>query len=246
MRPVTATRTGACALPELEAHAPRRRVSSCGLQRVGLPAARLRRPRSCRRAPSPASGAFIALSHDAGSVCGSSRNKKSTSAGTSTKRVTRVCTSGAIASNAARSKRSGCHGACGATSHGCARVDELLRRHRPDVLAVERLELLHVEERGRRVHVLEPEQLDDLLERHDLAVVRRRPAEQHQVVLHRLGQVALVAVVLERDRRAASTASGASRSRAAARGRTPAARHRRAPATAGSPWACWAGAPRPG
>ena len=246
VRPVDGDTDGRLCLPELEAVAlapPSRARPSASRH----PRARPRRRRSSRRARLAASAAFIALSHDAGSVCGSSRNKKSTIAGTSARRVTRVCTRGAIDSNAARSKRSGCHGACGATSHGWHAIDELLGRHRSDVLAVERLELLHVEVRGRGVHVFEAPQLGELLERHDLAVVGRRPPEQHQEVLHRLGQVALVAVQLERDRIAALRELLALLvHEERARARTPAGRRRRGPATAGSPSGCWAGAPRPG
>ncbi len=81
---------------------------------------------------------------------------------------------------------------------GLAPLHELIHRHRSDVLAVERFELLDVEVRGRRVHVLEAPQPGELVERHDLLVSGRRPPQEHQEVLHRLGQVPLVAIQLER------------------------------------------------
>ena len=65
------------------------------------------------------------------------------------------------------------------------------------MLGVDVRELLDVEERRRRVDVLEPEQLDDLADRPDLDAVGRAPAQQRQVVAHGLGQEAPVAVVAD-------------------------------------------------
>ena len=81
---------------------------------------------------------------------------------------------------------------------GLAGTGEIIRRKCPDVLPVKRPQLLDVEERRRRVHVLQPELLDDRGPGDDLAVAARRPAQEHEVVAHRLGQVALVAEVLDR------------------------------------------------
>lgn len=77
--------------------------------------------------------------------------------------------------------------------------DERLQRQGSDVLAVEGGELLDVEEGRRGVHVLDAELLLQLLVRKDLDVVPRTPAEQHQVVGHRLRQEALGEVVLKSD-----------------------------------------------
>ena len=54
-----------------------------------------------------------------------------------------------------------------------------------------------VEERGRRLHVLQPELRHHLGHRHDLPAVGRPPAEQGQVVAHGLGQVAPLPELLQ-------------------------------------------------
>ena len=122
-------------------------------------------------------------------MTGSSRNRKSTCAGASARVWERVCSSGAMRGEALavplrRDPRR-------------ARGDELVERQGPDVVAVERGELLEVEERRRVGHVGEPELALDDVPRDDLGVALRRPAERHQVVHHRRGEVALVAVALE-------------------------------------------------
>ncbi len=59
-------------------------------------------------------------------------------------------------------------------------------------------ELPQVEEGGRLVDVLDPEEVDDLADRPDLNVVGRSPAQQGEVVDHRLRQVAPFAEVTHR------------------------------------------------
>ena len=79
-------------------------------------------------------------------------------------------------------------------------LHELVDGQRADVLGVDVLQLLDVEEGRRRVDVLQPELLDDLGEGADLDAVLRTPAQERQVVDHRLGQVALGREVGDRDR----------------------------------------------
>ena len=130
---------------------------------------------------------------------------------------------------------------------GLAPLHELVHRHRSDVLAVERFELLDVEERRGRVHVLEAEQPGELVERHDLLVSGRCPPQEHQVVAHRLGQVPLVAIQLERY----GVATLGQLLPLLVDEHWHVREHRqlaaveRAPEQQ-SPSACWAGAPRPG
>src|ERR1039457_3313207 len=57
--------------------------------------------------------------------------------------------------------------------------------------AVERRQLLRIEEGGRLAHVPQPEQRLQLVVRPDLDAVARTPAQQHQVVDERTGQVAV-------------------------------------------------------
>ena len=115
----------------------------------------------------------------------------------------RVCASGATAAKTCgveggRLPRRG-RDRVGAAQPGRADRGELLGRERPDVVAVERPQLLDVEERRRVVDLLDPVLLLDHRPRHDLPVAGGRPAEQHQVVAHGGGQVALVAVGLQGD-----------------------------------------------
>ena len=67
----------------------------------------------------------------------------------------------------------------------------------PDVLGVDGVELLDVEEGGRRLDVLDPELGHHLLDGDDLPVVRRGPSEEGEVVAHGLGQVAPLSVLLD-------------------------------------------------
>ena len=77
------------------------------------------------------------------------------------------------------------------------RGNEVVDRQHSDVLAVERSELLEIEEGRRMVDVFHPELALDDGPRNDLLVTRRRPSEGHQVVDHRLGEVSLGAVLLD-------------------------------------------------
>ena len=71
---------------------------------------------------------------------------------------------------------------------------EVLRGQRTDVVAVEPVELVHVEDRADRVDLGPLEALHELVERADLLAVRhRRVAHELQEVQQRLGQVALLA-----------------------------------------------------
>ena len=88
--------------------------------------------------------------------------------------------------------------ACAA--NGNTADSEVGDRQRPDVLAVHPLELLRIERGGRRVHPIELELGDDLVERQDLASVFRPPAEQREVVEQRGRQISGVAVLLHRHR----------------------------------------------
>ena len=81
-----------------------------------------------------------------------------------------------------------------ASSCGLQVGREVLRRRAHHVLLVEPQQLVEVERRGRLVHVVDVEQPRHLLAREDL-LVAMRPAEAHEVVEQRLGQVALVAVL---------------------------------------------------
>ena len=77
---------------------------------------------------------------------------------------------------------------------------ELLHREAADVLGVHPLELLRVERGGRVVHAPEIELGDQLVAIEDLAAVFGRPAEQREVVDDRVGEEALLLVLLDRDR----------------------------------------------
>ncbi len=82
---------------------------------------------------------------------------------------------------------------------GLGGVDEGVLVEGPDVLTVERVQLLDVEVGRRLVDVLQAELVDDPLPRDDLLVAGWCPPERHQVVAHRLHQVPLIAVLLEGD-----------------------------------------------
>ena len=73
-------------------------------------------------------------------------------------------------------------------------------RQPAQVLELEREQLGRIEAGGRRVHALEREVLDHLRARHELGLVVQRPAEQHQVVDDRVGQVADLLVEIDDDR----------------------------------------------
>ena len=187
VRPVTATRIGAWALPSLRPTASATaRVASWSASRV--PRARLRRPRAQRRGSGvparrrrPPSPSWPRRSGRP------SRNRKSTISGTSPSTATRSWTTAASAAKTSASKRSGGHGGgstAGAPVSGSrhppgahspgpgrprgGRLDELVDREVPDVLAVHVRELLDVEEGRGVVDVLQPELLDDRVDRHDL------------------------------------------------------------------------------
>ncbi len=79
-------------------------------------------------------------------------------------------------------------------------LGQLVHRERPDVQAVQVLELLVVEHARRRVDPLDAEVLDELGPAEELVAVVERPAHQREAVDHRLGQVAGVAELLDAGR----------------------------------------------
>ena len=89
-------------------------------------------------------------------------------------------------------------GGVAARKEGRRLFDELVDRERPQVLGVDVGQLLDVEERRRRVHVGQLEALDDLRDGTHLDAIGWAPPQQREVVDHRLGQVAAVAVVADR------------------------------------------------
>src|SRR5690606_5117966 len=116
VRPVTATRTGACALPSLRPWAsPAARTASFRDSAEDQSAASSFSRAVRSRASEPS---FIALFQDASSKTGSGRNRKSTLSVISESTFRRVCACGATACHLASSKSSGAQGACGAFSHG--------------------------------------------------------------------------------------------------------------------------------
>ena len=118
----------------------------------------------------------------------------------------------------------------------------------PDVLAVQPVELLVVEERGGVRHAVEVELGDQLLARQHLAPVGRRPTEQREVVDQRVGEVAPVAEVLDRDRAVPLRELAPGRRRRAAGGARTAigSRRIRARRAARARGASSRGGPRPG
>ena len=123
---------------------------------------------------------------------------------------------------------------------------ELRGAHRVDVLPVQPLELLRIEHGRRGVHAIEREVLDRVLAREDVQPVRRGPAEEGQVVQHRVGQEALFRVRGDRGRAvplrelACGPGRGSAR-RARTAGRPTPSRDRSAPGDA-----CSSDAPRRG
>ena len=77
---------------------------------------------------------------------------------------------------------------------------ERLRVHAADVFAVEPQQLIVVENGRRLADAVDRERLFELLEREDLLVVLRAPAEQRDVVCDDRGEVALVEQALEARR----------------------------------------------
>ena len=73
----------------------------------------------------------------------------------------------------------------------------LIEIHRLDVLAIHPAQLLHVEDRRALRDTVIVELLDEVLERHDLVVVLRRPAEEGDEVHDCLGHEALIDEILE-------------------------------------------------
>ena len=97
-------------------------------------------------------------------------------------------------------------------------------RHAAQVVELEREQLGRIEAGRRGVHALEREVLDHLRARHELGLVVERPAEQHQVVDDRVGQVADLLVEVDDDR-----VEGLGRDSAASS-------RRRSRCRAGAPW----------
>ena len=138
VRPVTATRIGACALPFFSpCRSPiASSVSfSAAASHCGSCAIRLGR---LQPAPPWRPASTSSSSHAASSSTGSARNTKSMTPGTSDNVVARDCTTGAIAANLAGSKRSAGHGTSSDVEERLAGGDEVVDRQHADVLAVER------------------------------------------------------------------------------------------------------------
>ena len=76
---------------------------------------------------------------------------------------------------------------------------EIGRRQRPDLIPVDRPQLVDVELGGVLVDPRQVELGGHLSQRKGLPVLPRRPAKQREVVADRLGQIARVAVPVDRD-----------------------------------------------
>ncbi len=169
-----------------------------------------------RPAPSSPTTAFCQLSGSSGAP---SRNKKSTSSGTSPSTATRSWMAGARRAKVTPSKRPGSQAGgavagapvsgsrhppgdhapgTGSTQGRTASMNPSVGQL-ADVDPVHVGQLLHVEEGRRALDVLEGEALEDRLDRHDL-LVAGAPAQKGQVVAEGIGQVPLLPVHLDGDR----------------------------------------------
>ena len=197
---------------QLVDHAAQRGLDVLGVERLGRPPAR-RVPGEALGAPSPITFAQAFSSYSAGARRGSppaarSRRASASSPGRSHR----------LARDASRPRRSS------------SRAVQLVERQLAQVVAVHPAQLLLVEHRRVLRHPLEREALDQLVGGEEGGRLVVAPAEQRDVVAHRLGQIARArGAPAPRPRRGASRAS-CRRGRAAAAGaRTRAARRRRAP-----------------
>ena len=200
-----------------------------GPDRLGVPGDRAQavdRPSMTPAATAAASPVRpVVLAQDASSKSGSSRNRKSTLAVISDITATWSAPATPELGVSLRAERFWPPRRDRGGQPRLAAGDEFLDRQLPDIAAVDRPQLLDVEEGRRQVDLVEPEFLDQGRPRHiSVYVTGRPPAQQHQVVDHRLGQVALG----QCSPRAppcpgAWTASGAARSRSPAGAPRPAA-----------------------
>ena len=189
VRPVTATRIGAWALPSLSPCRSRRAAMAC-VERVAVPRRSRRRRRRRRRARRRrACGLHHAFSHDVASISGSSRRGKSTVAGTSASDLDPLLHEGRQRLEPAPGRSLG-RPRWSSSSHGRSPARRSSTGRARMYSALMWSSFLTSKNAGDGFDVLEPELLDDLVERADLDAVGRAPAEQGEVVDHRLGQVA--------------------------------------------------------
>ena len=210
---MSAARSGWASLPSLTPASSATPAHGC-LERVVRPS---RRPRPARAWAGASSARASSVSSAAAPLVERQRAAARTGSAAPSASSLRSCAR-ALSSGIARSSRS--------TSSIGGRAARRDQRGQPrvvglaDIMAVEILELLHVEARRRLADMVEVEPVDRLLAADDL-VVAMAPAEPQQIVEQRLGQDAqLVAIVVDAERAVALATAWRRRSRGSAgRGR---------------------------